>query len=522
MSRLGYLIAPFFQPVDIDGRPLSGGKVVVFKHNTTERYITFSDFEGTENPPEVVLDSRGSAVIIASSDYTYDVIVYNRFGGEFMSRQNVCIVEAGAEALTTYPLNIKDSGAAAPFFSYNPTQQQGELVQNSLTLTKGGLSKTYKPFGDQNVSFEIPDTSLDLSVAPQTWTNDQKIQARLNIGAVSQEDITNAINSLDVAGVYEPGYFVVNVKQVDGKIIVQKTEIPIRKVVGLEDALDAKYTFPSGGIPYGDLSTTLKGVINAAILREKVETFGNNAARVHLCQIDTNGSNYASISFLVHFYNAGYNGSKFGTSVDVLVDISLYSTTINVSARVIGENNMDYEWGQPCVSYFDDGTGKIDFYIGFVDLALNKYVLMGYMATTINVLSEEGFYNIDYYTDATTSLTGGTSVVATIEPVIQFPEIKPNLSGGGTLEIKRNACYTIELDNEGSIIVDLDSSNFADVHAKIFLKWKAGCNTPIIVWYDEALGQRQQRQFTINQASESVILDVHIRDIGGYSFARVL
>lgn len=522
MSRLGYLIAPAFQFVQFDGRPLSGGKVVVFKHNTTEQYITFCDFDGTENPPEVPLDSKGSAIIIASSDYTYDVIVYNSFGGQFMSRQNVCIVEAGAEALTTYPLVIKDSGAAVPFFSYNPTEQQGELVQNSLTLTKGGHSRTYKPFGNQNVNFEIPDTSLDLSVAPQTWTNEQKIQARLNIGAVSQEDITNAINALDVAGVYEPGYFVVNVKQVDGKIVVQKTEITISKVVGLEDALDAKYTFPSGGIPYGDLSSTLKGVINAAVLRDKVETFGNNAARVHLCQIDTNNHNYASISFLVHFYNAGANGSKYGTSVDVLVDISLYSSIVNVSARVLGENNMDYEWGQPCVSYFDDGTGKLDFYIGFVDVAQNQYVVMGYMATTINILSEEGFYDIDYYTDSTTSLTGGAFIVATIEPVILFPEIKPNLSGGGTLDIKRNACYTIELANEGSIYINLDSTNFADVHAKLFLKWKAGCNSPIVVWYDEAIGEQQQHEFTINQASDSVILDVHIRNIGGYSYARVL
>ena len=87
----GYLLAPSFQFVNINGRPLVGGHIEVFIHNTDTKYITKADFDGTDNPFKVPLNSKGMAVIIASGDFTYDVFCYDRFGSPFWSGSDVAI-----------------------------------------------------------------------------------------------------------------------------------------------------------------------------------------------------------------------------------------------------------------------------------------------------------------------------------------------------------------------------------------------------------------------------------------------
>lgn len=87
----GYLLAPSFQFVNINGRPLVGGHIEVFIHNTDTKYITKADFDGTDNPFKVPLNSKGMAVIIASGDFSYDVFCYDRLGSPFWSGRNVTI-----------------------------------------------------------------------------------------------------------------------------------------------------------------------------------------------------------------------------------------------------------------------------------------------------------------------------------------------------------------------------------------------------------------------------------------------
>jgi hypothetical protein len=99
---LNYLLQPNFQFVDINGKPLVGGWIEVYLHNTTTPYITKADFDGTDNPFKVVLDSKGMAVVIAEDANAYDVLVYGKDGGLFWSASNVTI--------STYA-NIKGEGA---------------------------------------------------------------------------------------------------------------------------------------------------------------------------------------------------------------------------------------------------------------------------------------------------------------------------------------------------------------------------------------------------------------------------
>ena len=87
----GYLLAPSFQSVNINGKPLVGGHIEVYLANTETKYITKCDFDGTDNPFKIPLDSKGMAVVIASGDFVYDVFCYDQFESLFWSRRNVRI-----------------------------------------------------------------------------------------------------------------------------------------------------------------------------------------------------------------------------------------------------------------------------------------------------------------------------------------------------------------------------------------------------------------------------------------------
>lgn len=89
MPTYNYLLGPNFQAEDESGKPLVGGYVEVYLHNTTTQYVTKKDFNGTNNEFRVVLNSLGMAVIIADVANAYDVYCYDRFGSLKWSRQNV-------------------------------------------------------------------------------------------------------------------------------------------------------------------------------------------------------------------------------------------------------------------------------------------------------------------------------------------------------------------------------------------------------------------------------------------------
>lgn len=92
---LAYLLDPSFQTLNENGRPLVGGYIEVYYHNTSIKYVTKADFEGTDNPFKVPLNSKGMAVIIANDQYAYDVFCYDAFGALFWSRQNVGTIGGG-------------------------------------------------------------------------------------------------------------------------------------------------------------------------------------------------------------------------------------------------------------------------------------------------------------------------------------------------------------------------------------------------------------------------------------------
>ena len=139
---LAYLLDPSFQTLDENGRPLVGGHIEVYRHNTSVKYVTKADFEGTNNPFKVPLNSKGMAVIIASDQLAYDVFCYDRFGALYWSRQNVNTIGGGGGGGggSSVPLVrvTFQNGAWSKLYGDDGFIKVNEFGQQALYLPDGG------------------------------------------------------------------------------------------------------------------------------------------------------------------------------------------------------------------------------------------------------------------------------------------------------------------------------------------------------------------------------------------------
>lgn len=107
----GYLIEPTKQFLDINGKPLVGGHVEVYLHTAHTQYITYSDFNGTENQFKIPLNVKGMTEtnVIAEDTNAYDVFVYDEFGAPFASAENVSIGASSPSYSSELPIKIEGS-----------------------------------------------------------------------------------------------------------------------------------------------------------------------------------------------------------------------------------------------------------------------------------------------------------------------------------------------------------------------------------------------------------------------------
>lgn len=147
---LAYLLDPSFQTLNENGRPLVGGHIEVYYHNTSTKYVTKADFEGTDNPFKVPLNSKGMAVIIANDQYAYDVFCYDAFGTLFWSRQNVGTIGGGGGGGGGMPPSILvaqsdtmegDDDTESQDFTFSQIEKVGDDIyiddNNEIRLKKG-------------------------------------------------------------------------------------------------------------------------------------------------------------------------------------------------------------------------------------------------------------------------------------------------------------------------------------------------------------------------------------------------
>lgn len=167
IMALQYLLDPAFQVVNTAGKPATGGYINVYVHGTRERYYCASDFDGTLHPFNIPLDSLGSNVVLADAGRSYDVYVFNRYGGELYTRYDVMPGAAGgisADQITSTDgsITVTDTGTGVDLsvngsepsvlraganpletdgnFEFYPKESTGtsiEIDENGVWLAKG-------------------------------------------------------------------------------------------------------------------------------------------------------------------------------------------------------------------------------------------------------------------------------------------------------------------------------------------------------------------------------------------------
>lgn len=142
---LGYLLAPALQYEDVNGKPLVGGHIRVYRHGTTTPYVTWKDFNGDRNPVDVPLNMLGMCVLLADDSQLYDVYCYDRNGVQQWSRLNVGTIGSGSgggggEELSVLRCDAADLSTSGPFV-FDTLSQYGEgayVDQNgTVRLAKG-------------------------------------------------------------------------------------------------------------------------------------------------------------------------------------------------------------------------------------------------------------------------------------------------------------------------------------------------------------------------------------------------
>lgn len=147
-GALYYLVDPFVQWENVNGKPIVGGHVEVFEAGTDNKIITYADWDGTRHPFKIPLGSDGRAVILVDPGYRYDAYVYDSFNNLVCSRLNIIPLSDG-------DITINGMGQV-----YHDETLSGKGTPNSpLTVISGG--KVYGGIYPIDVNNELDMISAD-------------------------------------------------------------------------------------------------------------------------------------------------------------------------------------------------------------------------------------------------------------------------------------------------------------------------------------------------------------------------
>lgn len=93
VDSLGYLLPSDTQMLSHNGKPLTGGHIEVYEAGTDKKYITYSDFDGTQNPFSILIPNDGRVVVLGEITKSYDYYVYDSYRNLVFSRKNITLTQ---------------------------------------------------------------------------------------------------------------------------------------------------------------------------------------------------------------------------------------------------------------------------------------------------------------------------------------------------------------------------------------------------------------------------------------------
>ena len=145
--KLGYIVEPFLQWENLNGKPATNAYVEVYLAGTNTKYITYQNFDGTRNPFQIIIPSDGRTTILGDVSYTYDVYFYSSNGNLICSRLNIS---------PNVPGNVSISGKATIIESTDGTVQISAYTDEDnidrYDLSVSGTGSLYEVIHDETLS----------------------------------------------------------------------------------------------------------------------------------------------------------------------------------------------------------------------------------------------------------------------------------------------------------------------------------------------------------------------------------
>ena len=290
--QLNYLLPSSVQLLSYNGKPLTGGHVRVYLAGTATKYITYQDWDETENPFDILIPNDGRIVALAETNKEYDYYVYDSYGNLVFSRLNVSPNAAGDISIEGQLTSVENSDgnlditnqliSGVNHFDVNLSQdfidskvdeapingKQYARKDASWVEVEGGSGKTYSgvaPVNVDNVNDKIAVDHKELKVAQPlsfdtTTTTISADHKELNVAEpltfdkdtvtlgidLDWQDISSAVTKNISGGQYVVLYNPV-LKMVDISFQVNLFNVTSTNVIDILTINDTKYrpSFPN-------------------------------------------------------------------------------------------------------------------------------------------------------------------------------------------------------------------------------------------------------------------------------------
>ena len=140
-AELGYILDPAFQIENLNGKPVVGGYICIYEAGTDNKYISYENFDGAQNPFKIPLKADGRAVILGDPSLTYDVYFYDSYGNQLFSRLNVQCNVPGNISIKGADTRIKNTDGTLDI----SLQTMGNNVREYTVNTKNKLLDVQAP-----------------------------------------------------------------------------------------------------------------------------------------------------------------------------------------------------------------------------------------------------------------------------------------------------------------------------------------------------------------------------------------
>ena len=151
-AELGYILDPAFQIEGLNGKPVVGGWICIYEAGTDNKYISYENFDGAQNPFKVPLKSDGRAVILGDPSLSYDIYCYDSYGNQLFSRLNVQCNVPGTINLSGADTRIKNTDGTLDISLRTQANNVREYTINTRNKELGVESPLYFARNDESAT----------------------------------------------------------------------------------------------------------------------------------------------------------------------------------------------------------------------------------------------------------------------------------------------------------------------------------------------------------------------------------